>query len=378
MKQIIFSTVLVAAILFNASAQMAIPADARSQALQSTLDKYSKLGIPGISLAVYSEKSGWWQGASGFANVEKAVPMTTSHLQYTQSVTKTYMAVAILKLKEQGKIAFDEPITKYLPERYSKYIKSADKVTVRMLLNHTSGIPEYSTNPALTSFIVEHPLQSFSVEDCLKSIANEDLQFTPGTKYRYTNTNYQLLSLIADKLTGDHSAFIRSTIFEPLGLKNSFYSNDHKYLRKLPLTDSYWDVLNVERPANVSGFQQANVSSLKGDDGIVCTPRDAAEFIKALMDGKLLSPESMKEMLTFVKDENGQPKYGMGMFNFDFGGLTAYGHGGGGVGAGCILLYIPANKTYLFLATNFGVLVEGGLTKKAEAMKGELLGILLQ
>jgi D-alanyl-D-alanine carboxypeptidase len=117
---------------------------------------------------------------------------------------------------------------------------------------------------------------------------------------------------------------------------------------------------------------------LKGDDGIVCTPRDAATFIKALMEEKVLTPESMKEMTTFVKDENGKPKYGMGIFNFDFGGLTAYGHGGGGIGAGCVLLYIPANKTYLFLATNFGVLVEGELTKKAEAMKAELLGILLQ
>ena len=269
-------------------------------------------------------------------------------------------------------------MTTYLPVRYSRYIKDAGKITVRMLLNQTSGVPEYNTNPGFISQVIQHPLDYFSAEDCLKSIAAEDLQFTPGSKYTYTNTNYLLLSLIGDAITGDHAAFIKKNIFKPLGLNNTYYGNNHGYLNGLNLPESYWDVLNVGRPANITQFQQATVVSSKGDDGIVCTPVDAVKFLKGLMEGKLLKPESMKEMLAFVKDEKGNNRYGMGMIYFDLGGIIAYGHGGGGVGAGCGLLYIPSHKIYIFFSTNLGVLVESGLVKKTDEMKNAILATLLQ
>ena len=93
----------------------------------------------------------------------------------------------------------------------------------------------------------------------------------------------------------------------------------------------------------------------KGDDGIVCTTTDAIKFLKGLMEGKLLKPESMQEMLDFVKDEKCNKRYGMGMIYFDLGGITAYGHGGGGIGAGCGLMYIPSHKLYVYFATNIRV-----------------------
>ena len=389
MKQTIILAILLTGCVFNSIGQTgnssktlsttALNTDySKAEALQVAMDKYTAQGLPGVSLAIFTEKEGWWAGASGYSNIEKKTAMQTTHLQYTQSVTKTYMAVAVLKLREKGLIDLDASITNYLSARHSSYIPDARKVTIRMLLNHTSGLPEYSTQPSFTSDIIEHPLHNFTREDCLKSIANEPLQFEPGSKYRYTNTNYMLLSIIVDGITGDHAAYITKHIFRPLGLKNSFYANDHRYLKNLNLTDSYWDVLNTGRPANVTAFQTTNVSSLKGDDGIVCTPADATAFLKGLFEGKILSDSSMKEMMHFVKDENGQPRYGMGMFHFDLGGIKAYGHGGGGVGAGCVLMYIPQVKTYLFFATNLGVLVEGDLAKKAEALKGELFGVIMQ
>ncbi len=96
------------------------------------------------------------------------------------------------------------------------------------------------------------------------------------------------------------------------------------------------------------------------------------------MEGKLLSPASLKEMLDFVKDEKGRNRYGMGMIYFDLGGIPAYGHGGGGIGAGCGLLYIPSHKLYMFIATNLGVLVEGDLPKQADELKTKVLTALLQ
>jgi len=350
----------------------------KAAVLDSLLKRYSMNGLPGAALAVFTEAEGWWAGAQGYARLENKTPMENCHLQYIQSVSKTYLAVAILQLKEKGKIDFEAPITKYLPLQYSRYIKNAESVTVRMLLNQTSGVPEYNSHPAFVSQVLMNPEKYFTANDCLKSIAAEELQFAPGSKYKYTNTNYLLLSLIADVITGDHAAFIKKNIFDPLHLKNTFYANNHSYLDGLNLPSSYWDVLNASRPADFSKLQQVTVASSKGDDGIVCTPVDAVKFLKGLMDGKLINAASMQEMQDFVKDEKGNKRYGMGLFYFDLGGIPAYGHGGGGVGAGCGLIYIPSHKTYLFMATNIGVLVDGTLSKKADDLKTEILTTVLQ
>jgi len=354
------------------------PNFSKAAKLDSILKNYAPSILPGASIAVYSEAEGWWADATGFANVEQKIPMQNCHLQYVQSVSKMYIAVAILQLKEQGKIELDAPMTKYLPEKFSKYIKDASKISIRMLLNHTSGVPEYNTNPGFVSNAILHPLNNFTSEDCIKAIANQDLQFAPGSKYVYTNSNYLLLTLIADAIVGDHAAYIRKNIFAPLGLKNTYYDKENSYLKGLNLPESYWDVLNIGVPVNITPFQQITVACSKGDDGIVCTTVDAVKFLKGVMEGKLLKPESMKEMMNFVKDEKGRERYGMGMVHYDLGGLIAYGHGGGGVGAGCGLVYIPSHKIYLFIATNLGVFVDGKLSKKADDMKTEVLMALLQ
>lgn len=350
----------------------------KASRLDSIMASYTAKYLPGTAMAVYSEKEGWWAGAKGFSKVEEQLPMQNCHLQYIQSISKMYMAASILLLKEEGKIKLDAPMNDYLPAMYQGYIKKGNLVTVRMLLNHRSGIAEYNTNPGFISQVVQHPLTNFSAKDCLASIAAEESEFKPGTKYVYRNTNYLLLSLIADAITGDHAAYIQKKILKPLGLHNTFYGKGFNYLQGLNVPDCYWDILNSGKPANFSLLQQTTVVSSKGDDGIVCTPVDAVKFLKGLMEGKLLNPSSLQEMLDFVKDEKGEKRYGMGMIYFDLGGLEAYGHGGGGIGAGCGLLYIPSQKLYTFFSVNLGVFVENDLAKKADEMKTAILGTLLQ
>jgi D-alanyl-D-alanine carboxypeptidase len=350
----------------------------KATVLDSILRHYTTNLLPGATLAVYTEKEGWWIDAQGYADVYKKIPMQNCHLQYLQSVSKTFMAIEILQLKEQGKINLDDSITKYLPAKYSRYIKNAGKITVRMLLNHTSGVPEYNSNPNFLSRVVQHPLEDFTPEEMLQSFEGEDLRFPPGSKYQYTNTNYMLLSLIGDALTGDHAAYIREHIFKPLDLHDSYYAKDFNYLHGLNLPASYWDLENNGSLVDITGLQKMTVEASKGDDGIVCTAADAVKFMKGVMEGKLLSPGSMKEMQDFVKDEKGNKRYGMGLAYFDMGGIEAYGHGGGGIGAGCALAYIPSYKTYIFIATNAGVLIDGKLSEKANEMKDAVLLALLQ
>src|SRR6476661_9183667 len=100
--------------------------------LGKALDELVQKGVPGVVFAVQSDE-GFWARAKGYARIEDKTPMQLCHLQYLQSISKTYMAVAILKLHEEGKIDLDEPITRHLPQQYHHYISSAEKVTVRML-----------------------------------------------------------------------------------------------------------------------------------------------------------------------------------------------------------------------------------------------------
>jgi D-alanyl-D-alanine carboxypeptidase len=389
MKKVLFTAFFAASCLLS-GAQMAQTSQAisdpsvtlnphfsKAAKLDSVLKSYAPAILPGASIAVYSEAEGWWASTAGYADVKHKIQMQNHHLQYLQSVSKMYMAVEILQLKEQGKIELDAPITTYLPAKYSQYIKDAGKITVRMLLNHTSGVPEYNETPDFLSTVLLHPLENFSSLECLQAINNKELQFAPGSKYRYVNTNYLLLALIGDTLTGDHAAYINEHIFKPLHLKNSYYANSKDYLQGLPLPESYWDVFNNGNPINVTDFQKMTVACSKGDDGIVCTTVDAVLLLKALMEGKLLQPASMKEMMNFVKDEKGNNRYGMGMIYFDLGGMPAYGHGGG-IGAGCGLIYIPSRKVYAFFSTNLGVFSDGKLPDKAGEMREGILKVLLQ
>lgn len=350
----------------------------KAAAVHAVMEKYVKAGLPGVAVAVHTEKEGWWADAVGFCRTEDKTPMRPDHLHYLQSVTKTFMATAILQLMEKGKLSLDDPISRHLPAWAAGSLHNAADITVRMLLNHTSGVPEYMSRPGYVSRVILHPLELMSERENLRYIENESPIFSPGGRYAYTNTNYLLLALIADAITGDHTAYMKKNIFDPLGMTQTWYGRSFADLDRLPLVDSYWDVLQTGEPANITAMQKANVASMKGDDGIVCTPLDAVKFMHGLMEGKLITDASMELMRTWVKNDKGTPVYGLGLSYFQAGGIEAWGHGGGGIGAGCLLLYIPANKTSLFIGTNLGLLIETPMTKKADPIKFEILAAVLQ
>jgi len=345
--------------------------------LENSLDELVQKGVPGVVLAVQSDE-GFWATARGYARIEDNTPMQLCHLQYLQSISKTYMAIAILKLHEQGKIDLDEPITRHLPQQYHHYISGAEKVTVRMLLNHTSGIPEYNFQPAYVSYLLQHPRHYFQPEDYLKYIGGKKLVFTPGSKHVYTNTNYVILSIIADAISGDHAKFISEIIFKPLGLANTFYRNDPGYLKYPEIVNSYWDRYSDGILENASQLQRMNVSMLVGDDGIVTTPADAIKFLQGLAEGKLLSDSTMIQMKTWVNDDKGQPIYGLGLIHRVNNGFENFGHSGGGLGAGCELYYFPEKHLYYFIALNLGTVTDSPLHNELLRIRDKLYDIILK
>jgi D-alanyl-D-alanine carboxypeptidase len=288
------------------------------------------------------------------------------------------MAVGILKLYEQGKIDLQAPMTNYLPEKYARYITDGHRMTIQMLLNHTSGIPEYNSQTNYVTKLLQHPAYQFVPEDYLKYIDDKPLDFEPGSKFSYRNTNYVLLALIADAITGDHAAFISETIFKPLGLSNTFYRHESDYLNYPQLVNAYWDRYSNSIVENVSQMQRNNVASLVGDDGIVATPVDAVKFLRGLMEGQLLEPATVELMKTWVNDSQGKPTYGLGLDYALFQDEVAYGHSGGGLGAGCNLYYFPKQQVYVFIAINLGTVTDSPIHKVAEKTLDNFYEVLLK
>jgi D-alanyl-D-alanine carboxypeptidase len=349
----------------------------KGKELRLVLDKLVREGVPGTSIAVYSSE-GWWTGSAGFAKIEDQTLMQACHLQYTQSVSKLYLAVGILKLVEQGKIELDAPISNYLPKKYFHYITDIEKITVRMLMNHTSGIPEYNSVAAYITELLQHPDHTYSQEDYLKYIKGKPLTFVPGSKYSYRNTNYVILSLIADGITGDHAKFLTDVIFEPLKLKNTFYRSESEYLTYPTLVNSYWDRHSDGVVENASVLQRNNVASLYGDDGIVATPEDVVKFVRGLMEGKLITMSTLEIMKSWVKDKKGDFTYGLGLDYYLVNGQPGFGHSGGGIGAGCQLYYFPNKNIYVFIAINLGTVTESPLQVAVAKSLDKMYEILLR
>ncbi|MBS9463643.1 beta-lactamase family protein [Flagellimonas sp. 389] len=348
----------------------------KSLKVSRILEELTQNGCPGASIAIL-DNNGWWLHSEGLASLEKNEPMTNDHLHYLQSVAKTYMAVAVLKLYETGKLQLDNPITQYLDPRISQIIQRADEITVRMLLNHTSGIPEYNFNPNYTATLLQHPETVFKGEDYINYIKRKPLDFEPGSRYSYRNSNYVLLSLIVDKVTGDHGDFIREQIFEPLNLKKTYYQISPRKLKNEKLPNSYWDRYSNGILEDVSFVQQQNVAYMVGDDGIVTTTQEAILFLKGLLEGKLLQEATLKEMMTWVT-RDGKPVYGLGLGSNEIAGQRFYGHTGGGLGAGCELRYFPEKNLYMFIAINIGTVTDSPLHAKLVEVRERLYQTLLE
>lgn len=339
--------------------------------VQAKMNELVNLGIPGIVAGVKTAEYSWYSSA-GFSKIETQTSMNVCNLQYLQSISKTYLAVSILQLYEQGKLDLDAPVATYLPAELASWISESDQITVRMLLNHTSGIPEYNYLPGYITVLLQNPDYPFEPINYMELIKGKELDFAPGSKYSYRNSGFVLLALMMDHLTGDHARFIRENILEKLGLENTFYRDSPNYLDNPALVDGYWDRYSNGIVENSSYLQVQNVKKMVGDDGIVTTASDGIRFLEALMNGELIKKETLAEMKTWVNDSKSIPQYGLGLDLTTLGGKEAIGHSGGGLGAGSQLYYFPEQKIYIFLAINLATVTGSPIHNKAEKVLNEL------
>lgn len=237
--------------------------------VQEQLDEAINHGFEGM--IVYVDQGGQPPKyyASGWHNREAKIPAKPEALFKIASISKLYDAAAVTKLVSSGRLSLDKTIADYLPELEGR-IENAKKITLRMMIQHRSGIPNFTDAPRFW----EAPAETY--EESLALIKGMPANFEPGEDYKYCNTNYLLLNKIMDDELGyDNFQFIQEEILEPLNLNNTFPS-----------------VSKVDIDDVMSGYHVGYAYDLKTNDyGMHATAEDVATFIRALNDGSLFKGE---------------------------------------------------------------------------------------
>lgn len=345
-----------------------------SAAFQALLDRYARQGLPGVVLLVRTP-AGRWNGAAGYADIETGERMTPSHLFHAASVTKTYLAAAVLLLAQDGSIDLDARISRYLPKAVYGRIPNGSRATVRQLLSHRSGIPDFSGATAYEFDFLNDPLGSYPPERLLSYLHGQSALFAPGAGYFYSNANYYILALIVDGLVrGGHAAVISRRILAPLGLHHTFYKDEPGYPTPPGLVDSYQDFAGDGQLMNVTDLAIHNDEVFMGNAGLMATSSDFADFLDGLLGGTLLAPESLSEMEAWSRPS----RSGLGLNYLVTPYGPAVGHSGGDVGALAQVRYFPDLHATLVLLSNGG---NSGVTATlfghlwTDAMKAALEGL---
>ncbi|PYQ28096.1 MAG: serine hydrolase [Acidobacteria bacterium] len=224
----------------------------------------------------------------GLANMEWQIPNTPDTKFRLGSITKQFTSMVIMQLVGEGKIKLDEKITTYLPG-YRK--DTGDKVTVRHLLTHTSGIPSYTSQPGFFANVSRNP---FTVDAFVKQYTSGDLEFEPGTKWSYDNSGYFLLGAIIEKVTGkSYADAVKQRIFDPLEMKDSGY--DH-FATVLPKRATGY----VLTPNGYENAPYLDMSIPYAAGSLYSTVDDLYKWDRALYTDKLLSAELKTTMFTPV------------------------------------------------------------------------------
>lgn len=307
-------------------------------------------GLPGVILLVSTPKDGTWVSAKGSIDLKNSLPMQPDSLSRIGSITKMFTAVVIHQLAQERKLSLDDPVSKYLPEDITHAIANAGKASIRQLLGHTSGIPNYSDYFDIAALYKSGTNQDQTSAQALKWVRGLPADFAPGADCRYSNTNYILLGLIAEKVTGKPmKALYQERIFTPLGLASTYYDPDLPVQRGV--ARGYINLL----PAILIDTTDFDQATRTPDGGIVSNVYDMATFLQALVrDRRLLSEAEYAGMTGDLHWDAKTTGYdGLGILKFALlNGEAAYGYHGGHFGYSAELWYVPARQLTIAYLTN--------------------------
>jgi D-alanyl-D-alanine carboxypeptidase len=324
---------------FRASAQTQLPAELRQKIDKVATDALSKTGVPSASVAVVTDGQITYLKAYGNARLDPPAAAKPEMRYSIGSISKQFTAAAILLLQEEGKLSLDDTVGKFIPD-----LTRANEVTIRQLLSHTSGYQDYWPQ----DYVMPMMLQPTTAQKILDFWARKPLDFEPGTKWQYSNTNYVIAGLSVEKASGMHLLqFLQEKAFTPLGLK-SVADTDQAKLGDTDATGYQRYALGPPRPAPKEGK-----GWLFAAGELAMPAEDLAKWDVSIMDQKLMKPASYRAFETEVLLKNGLgTRYGLGVdVSSEFGHRTLA-HGGEVSGFTAENMVFPDERVAVVVLTN--------------------------
>ncbi len=279
--------------------------DALDPALKSRIDRIAEAvlaqrGVPSASVAVVKGGKLVYTHAYGLAHLDPNVKAAPGMRYSIGSISKQFTAAAILILQEQGKLSLDDAVGKYVPG-----LTRGDEVTIRQILSHTSGYQDYWPE----DYLMTPMMRPESAQAILDTWAKKPLDFEPGTKWQYSNTNFVIAGLIVEKVSGQKLFdFLGEHIFHPLGMKSVWNSDE----TKLTTPDATPYIRYALGPLRLAPREGRGWMFAAGE--LAMTAHDLALWDESLIAQSVLKPESYKEMFTEVKLKDGAgTHYGLGV-----------------------------------------------------------------
>lgn len=282
------------------------------------------------SISIFENGKETYQNSFGYASIEENVKATNKTKYRIGSISKTFTAAIIMSLIENGKLSLTTPLADFFLK-----IKNSSNITIAHLLEHRSGIFNFTSSKDYPSWM-EQPI---SKEELVKKIVANGSSFEPNEKFEYSNSNYVLLSFIAEKIENkEFEEIIKETICKPCSLVNTYYGSD--IIVKNNEAKSY---------INTSDWKLATETDMSvtvGAGAIVSNPTELNQFLNCLFNYKIVSEQAVNSM---IKIEDG---YGMGLFQAPFYDKKAYGHNGGIDGFQSNAFYFPQEKVSVAYTSN--------------------------
>jgi CubicO group peptidase (beta-lactamase class C family) len=325
--------------LSNINAQTNPSPELRDKIDKLATDVLGRSGVPSVSIAVVKEGKIVYLNAYGSARLEPKTPATSAMRYSIGSISKQFTAAAMLLLQEEGKLSLDDKVAKFVPD-----LTRANEVTIRQLLSHTSGYQDYWPQ----DYVMPMMLQPVTSAKILDLWARKPLDFEPGTKWQYSNTNYVIAGVIIEKVSGKPLLqFLKEKIFSPLGMA-SVANIDEKRLGDTDPTGYMRYALGPLRTAPKEG-----PGWLFAAGELAMTAEDLAKWNISIMDQKLLRPASYRELERETQLNNGLgTHYGLGVSLGMESGHRAVSHGGEVSGFVSESIVFPDDRVSVVALTN--------------------------
>jgi CubicO group peptidase (beta-lactamase class C family) len=329
-----------------------------AEALQERLDQVrAKMQLPGVSVAILWDDDRRWLGASGLRDVANNDPMTTGTAFALASVSKTLTAAVVLQLVEEGKLSLDQRVGPLLPA-----YDVNPRITVRQLLDHTSGLPDYFLNPKIDRALQAAKDATWTAEQAWAYVPPKRPK--PGRRWIYSNANYLLLGELVEAVTGRPlSLEVRERLLDPLALETAWYQVDEEprgkgtlAYRLVAASGGGVRAVPVARRSDVMPFRSV-VTAAGGAGSVAATALDAARWMQAFARGDVLSPAMQAAMLGDVaRTAVLKPRlpYGLGIQALPIAGRLALGHSGRFLGFRNVVRYLPDEGVTIAVLTNQG------------------------